>query len=433
VQTVPLTGNQEGRLNSDERLTGQGLSLPPALLRYAVRLRGPLQVPALQEALAAVVQRHEALRTGIMAGTGGTVQAVQDSADLVLQQTDLGDSADPAGELSRFLSQVASQPLPLDRPPLMRAGLARLSSTEHVLVVAVEHLICDGWSLFVILSDLADFYAAATGHGSAPSQPAPSWLEWSLAEHTWIQGGGLRDEAEQWRSALISEDFLLPPVARPTGTRTYVSTGAAARLEPATVNAFSAELGEGGVSLAAGLLTCFGAALGGAAPGSTVWPLVPVLNRSLNTQESLVGWLANQRPVPIRLSPEGRFDETAEAVQDGLLEAVEYSRAAIYHLGREAAPDRWGRIPPVLTAFTPPYDPKPPSFTELTGTAEPVEVRQWTMGIGLDCPRGFDGSVGLHLAWDSGAFSRPQMTDMLSRIERMVTTVAADPSTPLRE
>ncbi len=431
MRTVPLTGNQRGRLARDEWLAGQGLGLPPMLLRYAVRLRGPLRVPALAEALNAVVQRHEALRTGIAAGPGGAVQAVHAAADLPLHQADLAQVPDPAADLARFLTHMAGQPFPLDHPPLMRAGLARLSDTEHVLVLAVEHLICDGWSLFAVLTDLARFYTAATGHGPAPAAPAPSWLEWSLAERAWTDQGGLHEEAEHWREALREDlPVLPPPVQGLPADRKYVPERASAQVD---MTAFEGALDETGVSLTAGLLTCFGAALAGPEPVARVWAAVPVLNRSLNGDENLVGWLANQRPVPVGLHPGAQFDEAAGDVQEGLLDAIEYGRAAIDELVGHLAPHRWGRIPPVTAAFTPPYDPDPPAFAGLDGSPEPVTVPQWTMGIGLDCVQASGQSIDLRLLWDSGTFDQTAMSGLLTRLQRTLSAASADPTAAVRD
>jgi hypothetical protein len=435
VGRAPLTGNQRGRLARDEWLRRQGLHLPPMLLRYAVRLRGRLDVPALQSALASVVQRHEALRTGLLESAGGVMQEVYAGADVPLQRTDLSGSADASADLSGFLAEVTGRPLALDRPPLMRVGLATLSASEHVLALAIEHLMVDGWSLGVVLNELAEFYGAALGQGDAPDAPAPSWLDWTLAERAWVDAGGLQEEAEIWRTALADDNVALPPsCSRLPRHRRYVADRAAAQVDAPTSTAFAAILDEAAVSPAAGLLTCFGAALVRAdGRASRARVATPVLNRSLETEGRLVGWLANQRPVGVTVEPGNAFDDVVPDVQVGALDALEHGRAAIDELVLHVAPDRWARFPPVVVAFTPPYVVSPPAFAGLEAALQRIDVPRWMMGVSLDCVHGPDDSLHLELLWDAGRFGAPTMTGVLEDVRSYVTAVTGDASAPLRQ
>lgn len=401
--------------------------MPPMLLRYATRLRGRLDVSALQAALVALIERHEALRTCFQTSSHGLAQAVYSSADLPLERADLTGSADPAADLAAFITQIAGRPIPLDRAPLMRVGLAELATTEHVLVVAVEHMVGDGWSMSVLLEELAQFYGAAVGEGGAPTQPAPSWLEWTLAERAWVESDGAAEEIDRWRLALATDHVTFPQSPGLPKSRKHIADRRSARVD---ATEFRTVMADAGVSLSAGLLTCFGTALAGGDPAAPIWVATPVLNRSLDTEESLVGWLANQRPVAVPVQPGATFDDVVQDVQSDLFDALEYGRAAVDELVRLMTPDRWGRVPPVLAAFTPPYGGNPPIPPGLTGAAEPIDVPLWTMGIGLDCIQQPDNALDLRLIWDAGTFSTEVMTRLLDEVERTMTAATADPLVP---
>ncbi len=140
-------------------------------LPAALRLRGALDIDALREALGALVARHESLRTAFVALDGQPMQLVApppDPAALAqawpLPLVDLsGDEANVDARLTTLAQEVATTPFPLDRAPLVRAVLAHLGPQEHVLVLVAHHLIIDGWSIGLLVRDLAALYTAAHG------------------------------------------------------------------------------------------------------------------------------------------------------------------------------------------------------------------------------------------------------------------------------
>src|SRR6185295_15655011 len=138
-------------------------------LALAVRLRGRLDRAVLARCFSEVVRRHEALRTRFASATGGPVQIVQPPDPFELSAIDLA-SLPPAlsqAEALRLSAHVASQPFDLERGPLLRANLlvlalpcAGLSAAEYALTVTMHHIVSDGWSMGVLVSELAALYAA---------------------------------------------------------------------------------------------------------------------------------------------------------------------------------------------------------------------------------------------------------------------------------
>lgn len=130
------------------------------------RLRGPLDLAALDQAVREVVRRHDILRTVVTYGDGVPYQHVVDAEPSPLDVRSLAmDDADA------FFDEVESARFDLDRPPLFRAFLARVADDDHLLGLACHHSVSDNWSMAVLLRDLAALYTS-TVKGDEPP-PAP--------------------------------------------------------------------------------------------------------------------------------------------------------------------------------------------------------------------------------------------------------------------
>ena len=140
----------------------------------AVRLKGPLNVPALRRALEHLAQRHETLRTCYPANFGRPVRKVLTTADVPFEQIDLSRYSFPQREkrLRDILAEQGRAAFDLAHGPLLRCVLIRLAAEEHVLLLAMHHIIVDGWSLGIMLHQWAVLYRAFCD-GRSASLPPP--------------------------------------------------------------------------------------------------------------------------------------------------------------------------------------------------------------------------------------------------------------------
>ncbi|HEY0640601.1 MAG TPA: MupA/Atu3671 family FMN-dependent luciferase-like monooxygenase [Pseudonocardiaceae bacterium] len=172
---VPLAPAQQ-RIWSVEQLAPGNLAYNNAV---GLRLHGPLDPGALHRALQEVVCRHEALRTTFHPGEDGRpVQVVHPSVEVDLPVQDA--TADQVAELARA---HARRPFVLERVPLLRARLLRLSGTEHVLLISMHHIVSDGWSAGVLFGELGTLYAAFAQGRPSPLAPLPvQYTDYALAQ-----------------------------------------------------------------------------------------------------------------------------------------------------------------------------------------------------------------------------------------------------------
>ena len=120
----------------------------------ALRLKGRLDLAALQRSFDSLLARHESLRTHIRQDHDGAVQVIEPPMSLPITQAD----ADEA-QLNARVQALIAQPFDLQEGPLLRVTLLRLAADEHVLVLVQHHIVSDGWSMQLVVEELVQLYA----------------------------------------------------------------------------------------------------------------------------------------------------------------------------------------------------------------------------------------------------------------------------------
>ncbi|RSN59718.1 non-ribosomal peptide synthetase [Streptomyces sp. WAC 04229] len=165
----PLTPLQEGML-FERAIDDGGVDVYQS--QRILDLEGPLDAQRLRAAWQRLVARHESLRTSFhQLGSGETVQAVASEADVPWRTADLShlDEAAAAAEADRLLARDQAERFDVTRAPLLRLLLIRLGESTHRLVVTSHHVVLDGWSTPIVLSEMAAGYAGGQGSSTPPS------------------------------------------------------------------------------------------------------------------------------------------------------------------------------------------------------------------------------------------------------------------------
>ncbi|MGW7486404.1 non-ribosomal peptide synthase/polyketide synthase [Streptomyces sp. NPDC054786] len=184
---------------------------------FVLRLRGPLDEAALHTALDALVARHEPLRTTFAEQDGHARQHVHAPQAVDLPLHDLSDTPpeDRDGALDALLAREGATPFDLGTGPLLRTRLVRLTADEHVLTLAMHHIVTDGWSTAVLGRDLGELYAAAL-HDRRPDLPR---LPLQYADYAaWQRTRAAEADAAQlayWQQKLSDLAPLELPTDRP--------------------------------------------------------------------------------------------------------------------------------------------------------------------------------------------------------------------------
>jgi amino acid adenylation domain-containing protein/non-ribosomal peptide synthase protein (TIGR01720 family) len=173
----------------------------------ALRLQGRLDVPVLNRAFKALLDRHEILRTQFINEAGAAAQEVlsPESCHFEVEQIDV--SALPKEERERatlnYCEQTLMLPFDLQHWPLMRVLLIKLDRDDHVLCIYMHHIISDGWSMSILAKELSAFYNHYLYQEPITLNPLPiQYVDYALWQRQWLQGEILENEINYWQTQL---------------------------------------------------------------------------------------------------------------------------------------------------------------------------------------------------------------------------------------
>jgi amino acid adenylation domain-containing protein len=328
-------------------------------IAHARRLRGPVDVALLHQAVQALVNRHASLRTAIQDHDGTPIQLLtkEIAVPLPVVQVPGETSALRERALIEELRTEAARPFDLCTAPLFRARLLRLHEDEHVLQVVMHHIIADGWSIGVMERDLSAFYAHYAGIGGG-KQELPQALPIQFSDYVRWQGerlvaGRLEELLGFWRKRLAGAEPLALPTdhARPVEQsfrgsthRFTVGRGTLGRLN---------ELGrQEDATLFMVLLAAFKVLLARYSGQTDIIIGSPVAGRELPEAEGLIGYFVNTLVMRTDLSGDPSFSDVVLRVRDSALDAYAHQELPFDDLVANLSPERdLGRNPLYQVSF----------------------------------------------------------------------------------
>ncbi|HEV3073508.1 MAG TPA: non-ribosomal peptide synthase/polyketide synthase, partial [Thermoanaerobaculia bacterium] len=328
---------------------------PAYNLSGALLLRGRLDPGLLARSLDEIVRRHDVLRTVYPAAGGKPVAVVSPRLELRLPLVDLSALAAAAAETEAAAagSRLTRRPLHLAAGPLVRAALLRLArggqEPRHLLVLALHHIVADGWSVGICLRELAALYAAFAAGRPSPLPELPiQYADYALWQRRWLTGEVLAAHLAYWRRALTGAPALLAlPADRP---RPPVVSFRGARIAVVLPPAFSAELRRGarrrGATLFMTLLAALDVLLHRSTREEDLVVGAPIAGRERLQIEGLIGCFINVLALRVDLSGGPTFGELLRRVREVSLAAYAHQDLPFEKLVSELAPERdLGRAP----------------------------------------------------------------------------------------
>ncbi|HKH43176.1 MAG TPA: amino acid adenylation domain-containing protein, partial [Thermoanaerobaculia bacterium] len=366
----------------------------------AVRLRGHLDTAALRAAIAGLVHRHEALRTTFSDLGGVLVQKVEPGSEPPLPLLDLSACGLPeSGRLvARMAGEEVRRPFDLAVGPLLRTILLRLEPRQHVLVLAMHHIVSDGWSLGVLVSDLAALYRAAAVAAPSPLPALPvQYADFSIWQRSWLTGKVLARQVAYWKRRLEGAPVLELPADRPRPVRRTLRGAAVAVEMPTELSTALARFARTlGATLFMALLAAY-AALLSRLSGQRDLPIgFPIANRSRRELEGLIGFFANTLVLRIDLTGDPTGGELLQRVREIALEAYDHQDVPFEKLVEELQPPRSLGTTPLFQALLAVQNAPMAPFALPDLVLEPVDVDVATANFDLalsvgDTERGLCG------------------------------------------
>jgi hypothetical protein len=312
-----------------------------------LRMRGSLDVGAFAAALDMVIARHEALRASY--GVTGETMRIGLARSLAFPTHDVSVQGGQAAEaaLAEYVARDARTPFDLGDGPPVRGRLFRLSADEYAFVFSAHHIACDGWSMNVILGELAETYAAAC-RGTEPELPEP------LAFSAYARRAAVRDPLQAAEvAAFWRERFTQPlrPLELPTdrarpARRSFDGATCSLHLDASRASAIKKAGARNGCTSFVTLLAAFDALIGRLAGCADVVVGIPAAGQALLDDEILVGHCVDFLPVRSSWARDARFTDLLGSVKRDVLDAYEHQNYTLGTLVRELdLPRGTNRVP----------------------------------------------------------------------------------------
>jgi amino acid adenylation domain-containing protein len=290
-----------------------------------LRLVGGLDRAAMDAAVRGVVERHESLRTVFVEEAGEPVQVVQGDHPVRLEFRDLSHlpEDDRLAEVRRIADEVTYVPFDLTRGPLLRPVLLRLGERDHALLLALHHIIFDGWSWGIFWRDLLALYNAAREGQPSPLPPvALQYGDFAVWQQEHLAGGALERQTEYWKERLRGAPTLIGlPTDRPRPAEQTYRGAAFDFAVPEELAARLAALAQReGATLFMALLAVLASLLGRYSGEDDVVVGSPIASRTRPELEGVVGLFANTLAIRAELRGEPSFRGMLRRVRDAVFE-----------------------------------------------------------------------------------------------------------------
>jgi alpha-ketoglutarate-dependent taurine dioxygenase len=311
IPVVPRTGNRFPLSFSQQSLWFLD-QLDPGNPTYsvpvAVRVARRLDAAILRRSLEAVAGRHETLRTTFeIDDAGQPVQVIAPAAAFHVEETDLAGLAGPdrEAEVRRRAREHGSLPFDLAHGPLLRASLLHTGPAESVLLLTLHHIVADGWSAGILMSELLAFYRVFAGGEAVALPPLPvQYADYAVWQRAYLDSPGPAEQLRYWTRTLTGA----PPVLnlfrdRPRpATERHVGGNLPVRLPGALTASLQALARAQDCTLFMVLLAGFATLLHRRTGEHDIVIGTPVAGRRLPELEGLIGFFVNSLPLRLDLA-----------------------------------------------------------------------------------------------------------------------------------
>jgi amino acid adenylation domain-containing protein/non-ribosomal peptide synthase protein (TIGR01720 family) len=434
-QPLPLSFAQQ-RLWFIDQLEPQS---PLYNIPAAVRLTGELNVTALEQTFNEIIRRHEVLRTSFASVDGNPLQIISPAQPLNLPLKDLSHLAADEREVEagRLTSHEAQQPFDLLRGPLFRVQLLRLSSTEHLLLCTMHHTVSDGWSMGILIREVAALYEAFSQHQpSLLPELAIQYADYAVWQRETLEGSALEIQLSYWREQLRGAPELLElPTDRPRPAIKSIR-GDVHRLELS--ESLTEELRRlsrsEGVTLFMTLHSAFALLLSRYSGQEDVLVGSPIANRTRVETEDLIGFFVNTLVLRTKVEARESFREMVRRVREMTLGAYAHQDIPFEKLVEELQPERsLSHTPLFQVMFVMQNAPREAlRFSELELNAAGTGNKTAQFDLTLELLESEEGLAGT-LEYSTDLFDAGTIARLSGHFETLLEAIVKDPERSVSE
>jgi amino acid adenylation domain-containing protein/FkbM family methyltransferase len=406
---------------------------------FVLRLAGDLDPEALAWALAEIARRHEILRTTVEAGGERPWQRIHPRLDFAVRQEDLRRLGTVSREATwqRRVREEALAPFDLERGPLLRVLLLRLADAEHVAVVTLHHIIADGWSVSVLVRELAELYQAHREGRAARLAELPfQYADYALWQRAWLTGEVRERLLAFWRQQLAGcPEAISLPCDRPRpAVHAFRGTYRAFAVEASLTRALEGLARRQGTTLFMVLLAALTTLLH-RYQGERDLPIgTGLANRRQAGTEALIGFFVNTVVMRGRIAGDPAFDQLLGATRDLAVAAYEHQDLPFSTLVEELQPKRNPSLSSPLVQVVLVHLNFPSQALRLPGltlTAQPPVSVTTKFDLVLTTFESEEEGLAARLEYNTDLFDDGTIAALVSHFRALLAGIAAAPGTAL--
>ncbi len=428
-EAAPLSPGQE-RLWFIQELEGPSAAYN---LPVALRLRGDLDVTALNRALHHLLERHESLRQRFPAEDGVPRVEIDPVRQRDLTPIDLAQDPD---DLNTWIQREAAHPFDLAREPLFRVCLLRENENSHVLLLNQHHMISDGWSLELLVRELSESYRAFSTGQTPTTKPLPL----QYGDYAYWSRHHLTARIESQRNYWLNQLADLPPALelpfdRP---RAMATSQRGATLDFAinrTTTEALRQLGqEQGAGLYMVLLAGFQVLLARYSGQHRFATGMPVAGRAYPQFEDLLGFFVNTLVLDADTAGNPRFLDHLGRVRDTTLSALDHADMPFERLVDALQVSRSTQHSPLFQVLFVLQN-QPLAELSLPGlTLEPLsaDIEQARFDVSVTLVEGQDGLSGT-FQYRTDLFDETTIVRLQNSYKRLLDAVVEAPLTAIND
>jgi amino acid adenylation domain-containing protein len=426
---LPLSFAQERLWFLDRLAPGNAAYTIP----LALAAQGELSLPAMAAALGEMVCRHEALRTTYEPRGDRPVQVIAPPSPLALPLVDLSDLPEKPRreEVRRLADETVAAPFDLERDAVLRARAVRLGAAEHALLLTVHHIAADGWSVGVMVEEIAALYPAALMDADSPLPDlVVQYADFAVWQRAWLQGEVLDRQLGYWRERLAGIPVLALPTDRPRpALQSFHGATRIHPIGPETTRALVSLARRNNATLYMVLLAAVQALLGRYAGQEDLAVGSPIANRTRAEIEPLIGFFVNSLVLRGDLSGDPPFRELVARARRVALEAYSHQDLPFERLVEELRPERRLSHNPLFQVMFALQN-APLRAVDLPGlTFSPVEFEFPATRFDLEILfTEVEEGLSAQLTWSTDLFDPATVLRLADHIDAMLAAIIEEPS-----
>ncbi|MDZ8024549.1 MAG: amino acid adenylation domain-containing protein [Nostoc sp. DedQUE11] len=411
-----------------------------------IRLTGSLNLTALEQTFNEIVHRHESLRTTFIVLDGQPLQAIAPSLTIPISVLDLQLLPDGKRELGarRIITAEIEHPFNLSSGPLLRVKLLVLSKTKHILLLNMHHIICDDWSIGVLIRELGMLYTAFAQNQTPFLSELPlQYADFAHWQREWLQGEVLQTQLTYWQQQLNGISMLHLPTDKPrSAIQSYQGATQFFELPKKLTDALEKLSQEEGTTFFMTLLAAFKTLLYRYTYQEDIAVGSPIANRNRSEIEGLIGFFVNSLVLRSNLSGNPTFRELLDRVREVTLGAYNQQDLPFDKLVEELHPERnLSHHPLFQVVFS--LQNSPMSALELPGlvprfmnidlkkTRFDLELHLWKCSDDFRSLWGanWEYSEGLRgvIIYNTDVFEQATISRMLEHFKTLLSAIVANP------